>query len=59
MKPARKLIVVALLIGMGAAIGAVAGTTAAVVQKGQKVNVPSETLLEFRLQQPASLPARK
>lgn len=45
--------------GMGAAIGAVAGTTAAVVQKGQKVNVPSETLLEFRLQQPASLPARK
>ena len=45
--------------GMGAAIGAVAGTTAAVVQKGEKVSVPSETLLEFRLQQPASLPARK
>jgi hypothetical protein len=45
--------------GIGAAIGAVAGTTAAVVQKGQTVNVPSETLLEFRLQQPASLPARR
>ena len=45
--------------GMGAAIGAVAGTTAAVVQKGETVNVPSETLLEFRLQQPASLPARR
>ncbi len=45
--------------GMGAAIGAVAGTTAAVAQKGQKVSVPSETLLEFRLQQPASLPARQ
>ena len=45
--------------GMGAAIGAVAGTTAAVVQKGQTVNVSSETLLEFRLQQPASLPARR
>jgi hypothetical protein len=45
--------------GMGAAIGAVAGTTAAVVQKGQTVNVPSETLLEFRLQQAASLPARR
>ena len=45
--------------GMGAAIGAAAGTTAAVVQKGEKVSVPSETLLEFRLQQPASLPARK
>jgi hypothetical protein len=44
--------------GMGAAIGAVAGTTAALVQKGEKVSVPSETLLEFRLQQPASLPAR-
>jgi hypothetical protein len=45
--------------GMGAVIGAVAGTTGAVVQKGQTVNVPSETLLEFRLQQPASLPARR
>jgi hypothetical protein len=45
--------------GMGAAIGVVAGTTAAVVKKGQTVNVPSETLLEFRLQQPASLPARR
>jgi hypothetical protein len=45
--------------GMGAAIGAVAGTTAALVQKGHKVSVPSETLIEFRPQQPASLPARK
>jgi hypothetical protein len=44
--------------GMGAAIGAAVGTTAALVQKGQKVNVPSETLLEFRLEQPASLPKR-
>jgi len=44
--------------GKGAAIGAVVGTTAAVVQKGEKVSVPSETLLEFRLQQAASLPAR-
>jgi hypothetical protein len=43
--------------GKGAAIGATAGTVAAVAQKGQKVNVPAETLLEFRLQQPASLPA--
>jgi hypothetical protein len=45
--------------GKGAAIGAVVGTTAAVVQKGEKVSVPSETLLQFRLQQPASLPARR
>jgi hypothetical protein len=44
--------------GKGAAIGAVVGTTAAVVTKGAKVTVPSETLLEFRLQQPASLPSR-
>jgi hypothetical protein len=44
--------------GMGAAIGAAAGTTAAIVQKGEKVSIPSETLLEFRLEQPASLPAR-
>jgi hypothetical protein len=43
--------------GKGAAIGAVVGTTAAVAQKGEKVTVPSETLLEFRLQQPAYLPA--
>jgi len=43
--------------GKGAAIGAVVGVTAAIVQKGQKVSVPSETLLEFHLEQPASLPA--
>lgn len=45
--------------GKGAAIGAVAGTTAAVAQKGDKVVVPSETLLEFRLQQAAFLPDRR
>ncbi|HTP43515.1 MAG TPA: hypothetical protein VMJ13_03080 [Candidatus Acidoferrum sp.] len=44
--------------GMGAAIGATAGAVGSVAQKGKSVNVPSETLLEFRLQQPASLPAR-
>jgi hypothetical protein len=44
--------------GMGAAIGVTAGVVGSVAQKGQAVNVPSETLLEFRLQQPASLPAR-
>jgi hypothetical protein len=44
--------------GMGAAIGAVSGTVLALSQKGEKVTVPSETLLEFRLQQPASLPGR-
>jgi hypothetical protein len=44
--------------GKGAAIGAGIGAVGSVVQKGKSVNVPSETLLEFRLQQPASLPAR-
>ena len=44
--------------GKGAAIGATAGAVGAVAQKGKAVQVPSETLLEFRLQQPASLPAR-
>jgi len=44
--------------GKGAAIGAVVGTTAAIVQKGAKVTIPSETLLQFRLQQAAYLPAR-
>jgi hypothetical protein len=39
---------------MGAPIGVAAGTTAAMVQ----VNVPSQTLLEFRLEQPASLPEK-
>ena len=45
--------------GKGAAIGAAAGGgTGAGVQvltKGQRVKVPSETLLEFRLQQPATV----
>jgi len=44
---------------VGAAIGTLARTTGAVAQKGEKVRIPSETLLEFRLRQPASLPARK
>ncbi len=44
--------------GMGAAIGATVGTVGAVAQKGQAVKVPSETLIEFRLQQPASFPGR-
>ncbi len=43
--------------GRGAAIGAgagsAAGATVQVLTKGQQVRVPSETLLEFRLQQPA------
>ena len=39
----------------GAAIGGAAGTGVAVVTKGQQVRVPSETVLEFTLQQPLSI----
>jgi hypothetical protein len=45
--------------GKGAAIGAAAGgATGAGVQvltKGEQVKIPSETLLEFRLQQPVTV----
>ena len=46
--------------GKGAAIGGVvgagAGTTVQVVTKGDQVRIPSETLLEFRLQQDVTVP---
>jgi len=44
--------------GKGAAIGVTAGAVGAIIQKGKSVKVPSETLLEFKLEQPASLPVR-
>ncbi|HWR13835.1 MAG TPA: hypothetical protein VN577_03345 [Terriglobales bacterium] len=40
---------------IGAGVGAGAGTTIQVMTKGDKVNVPSETLLEFRLEQPLTI----
>jgi hypothetical protein len=40
---------------IGAGVGAGAGTAVQVFTKGQQVKVPSETLLEFRLEQPASV----
>ena len=43
--------------GIGALAGAGAGTAVAASKKGQQLQIPSETLLEFRLQQPVSLPA--
>jgi len=47
--------------GTGAAIGVLAGaaggTAIAASKKGEQLQIPSESLLEFRLQQPASLPA--
>ena len=42
--------------GIGAAAGAAGGTAIAASKKGQQLQIPSETLLEFRLQQPVSLP---
>ena len=42
------------LIGMGA--GAATGTVVAASKKGQQLLIPSESLIEFRLQQPASIP---
>ncbi len=42
--------------GIGALAGAGAGTAVAASKKGQQLSIPSETLLEFRLQQPAPLP---
>ncbi len=40
---------------VGAAVGAGAGTAVQVITKGEQVRVPSETLLEFRLQQPLTI----
>lgn len=49
--------------GTGAAIGvlagAAAGTTVSAATKGKQVSIPSESLLEFRLEQPASLPVAR
>jgi len=42
--------------GRGAAIGAVSGGGASLLTRGEQVRIPAETILEFRLQQPASLP---
>src|SRR5215468_4944733 len=46
--------------GSGAAIGALAGaaggTALAASKKGEQLQIPSESLLEFRLEQPVSLP---
>jgi hypothetical protein len=42
---------------IGAGVGAGAGTAVQVVTRGEQVHVPSETLLEFTLQQDVRLPA--
>jgi hypothetical protein len=45
--------------GIGAAAGAAGGTAIAASKKGQQLQIPSETLLEFRLEQPVALPVAK
>ena len=45
--------------GVGALVGGGAGTAVAATKKGEQLSIPSETLLEFRLQQPAALPVAR
>jgi hypothetical protein len=42
--------------GIGVLAGAVGGTALAASKKGEQISIPSESLIEFRLEQPASLP---
>jgi hypothetical protein len=45
--------------GKGAAIGAVTGVGLSAATKGEAIRVPSETLLEFSIAQPTTLPVSK
>ena len=42
---------------IGAGVGAAAGTTVQVITHGEEVHVPSETDLNFTLEQPVTIPA--
>jgi hypothetical protein len=42
--------------GIGALVGVAGGTAIAASKKGEQLQIPSESLLEFRLAQPAALP---
>ena len=44
--------------GRGAGMGATAAAAASVIGRGEQISIPRGTILEFRLQQPASLPRR-
>jgi hypothetical protein len=43
-------------LGIGALAGAAGGTAVSATRRGQQIQIPSESLLEFRLEQPAPLP---
>lgn len=45
--------------GIGALAGAGAGTAIAATKKGEQLQIPSESLLEFRLEQPVALPVAR
>jgi|SRR5882672_8685842 len=45
--------------GIGALAGAGAGTAIAASKKGEQLQIPSESLLEFRLEQPVALPVSR
>jgi hypothetical protein len=44
--------------GRGAAIGAVSGLGVSMIKKGEAINLPPQTLLEFSLSQPTILPVQ-
>ncbi len=46
-------------LGIGALAGAGAGTAISASRRGQQIEIPSESLLEFRLAQPVALPVEK
>jgi hypothetical protein len=45
--------------GIGALIGVAGGTAIAASKKGEQLSIPSESLLEFRLEQPVALPVAR
>lgn len=45
--------------GIGALAGGATGTAVAASKKGEQLSIPSETLLEFRLEHPTSLPVSR
>ena len=45
--------------GIGALVGVGAGTAVAASKKGEQLQIPSESLLEFRLEQPVALPVSR
>ena len=44
--------------GIGALAGAAGGTAIAASRRGQQLSIPSESLLEFRLEQPVTVPVK-